>query len=79
MSRGRRAIAAAFANLSAICEEHLRAYQIEVIDLLEHPHFWREAIRFAAVPTLVLQLPEPIREIIGDLSNTDWVLVGAST
>lgn len=66
----------AFANLTQICEEHLQGrYQIEVIDLIEHPHLARGA-QIVAIPTLVIDLPEPVRKIIGDLSNTDRVLVG---
>lgn len=66
----------AIENLRAVCEEHLAGrYRVEVIDLLEHPQLARgDAI--IAVPTLVRRLPEPIRQIIGDLSDTDKVLVG---
>lgn len=67
---------AAFANLKRICEEHLAGrYRIEVIDLLEHPQLARGDQIFA-VPTLVRKLPQPLRKIIGDLSNTEKVLVG---
>jgi len=67
---------AAFANLKRICEEHLAGrYEIEVIDLLEHPQLARGDQIFA-VPTLVRKLPPPLRKIIGDLSNTEKVLVG---
>ncbi len=67
---------AAFANLKKICEEHLSGkYRIEVIDLLEHPQLAR-GDQIVAVPTLVRQLPPPLRKIIGDLSNTEKVLVG---
>jgi circadian clock protein KaiB len=67
---------AAFANLKRICEEHLAGrYRIEVIDLLEHPQLARGDQIFA-VPTLVRRLPQPLRKIIGDLSNTEKVLVG---
>lgn len=67
---------AAFANLKRFCEEHLAGrYRIEVIDLLEHPQLARGDQIFA-VPTLVRKLPEPLRKIIGDLSNTEKVLVG---
>jgi circadian clock protein KaiB len=67
---------AAFANLKRICEEHLAGrYTIEVIDLLEHPQLARGDQIFA-VPTLVRRLPPPLRKIIGDLSNTEKVLVG---
>ena len=66
----------AFTNLEALCDEHLKGhYQIEVIDLLEHPHLARGA-QIVAVPTLVIKLPPPVRKIIGDLSDTDRVLVG---
>jgi len=66
----------AFANLEVICEEHLKGrYRIEVIDLLEHPDMAR-GNQIVALPTLVVNLPEPVRQIIGDLSNTDRVLVG---
>ena len=66
----------AFANLKQICEAHLQGrYAIEVIDLVETPQLARGDQIFA-VPTLVRRLPEPIKKIIGDLSNTDRVLVG---
>ncbi len=66
----------AFANLKRICEEHLKGrYEIHVIDLLKNPHLAR-GDQILAVPTLVRNLPEPIRKIIGDLSNTERVLVG---
>ncbi len=66
----------AFANLKQICEEHLQGrYAIEVIDLVETPQLARGDQIFA-VPTLVRRLPEPIKKIIGDLSNTERVLVG---
>jgi circadian clock protein KaiB len=66
----------AFANLKKICEEHLSGqYTIEVIDLNENPKLARGDQIFA-VPTLVRRLPEPIKKIIGDLSNTERVLVG---
>jgi circadian clock protein KaiB len=67
---------AAFANLMKICEEHLSGkYSIEVIDLLENPQL-AKGDKILAVPTLVRKLPEPIKKIIGDLSNTERVLVG---
>ena len=70
-----RAIAA-FANLQKICEEHVPGqYRIEVIDLLKHPQLAR-GDQILAVPTLVRKLPQPVRKIIGDLSNTEKVLVG---
>jgi len=66
----------AFENLKKICEEHLAGqYSIEVIDLLEQPQLARGDQIFA-LPTLVRKLPSPIRKIIGDLSNTERVLVG---
>ena len=67
---------AAFQNLKRICEEHLGGeYRIEVIDLLETPQL-AKGDQIIAVPTLVRKLPEPVRKIIGDLSNTERVLVG---
>ena len=67
---------AAFANLKKICEEHLCGkYRIEVIDLLENPQL-AKGDQILAIPTLVRKLPEPIKKIIGDLSNTERVLVG---
>jgi circadian clock protein KaiB len=67
---------AAFANLKAICEEHLQnKYTIEVIVLLENPQL-ASGDQIVAIPTLVRKLPEPLRKIIGDLSNTERVLVG---
>jgi circadian clock protein KaiB len=66
---------AAFSNLKKICEEHLTEYRIEVIDLLKHPQL-AKGDQILAVPTLVRQLPPPLRKIIGDLSNTEKVLVG---
>jgi circadian clock protein KaiB len=66
----------AFANLKIICEEHLNGrYTIEVIDLLENPKLAR-GDQILAIPTLVRKLPEPIKKIIGDLSDTERVLVG---
>jgi len=66
----------AFANLKRICEEHLKGrYRIEVIDLIQNPQL-AAGDQILAVPTLVRLLPEPVRKIIGDLSNTDRVLVG---
>jgi circadian clock protein KaiB len=66
----------AFANLRKICEEHLAGrYQIEVIDLLESPQLGR-GDQILALPTLVRRLPTPMKKIIGDLSNTERVLVG---
>jgi len=67
---------AAFANLKKICEEHLEGkYRIEVVDLLKNPQLAR-GDQILAIPTLVRKLPEPIKKIIGDLSNTERVLVG---
>jgi circadian clock protein KaiB len=66
----------AFRNLKGICEEHLQGhYEIEIIDLLENPQL-AQGDQILAVPTLVRRLPEPIKKIIGDLSNTERVLVG---
>src|SRR5215213_7426438 len=66
----------AFQNLKNICEEYLKGkYHIEVIDLMENPTLAR-GDQILAIPTLVRQLPQPIRKIIGDLSNTERVLVG---
>lgn len=66
----------AFANLRKICEEHLAGkYHIEVIDLLENPTLAR-GDQILAIPTLVRKLPEPVKKIIGDLSNKERVLVG---
>ncbi len=65
----------AFANLKRICEEHLtNRYHIEVIDLLKNPHL-AAGDQILAIPTLVRRLPEPVRKIIGDLSDTERVLV----
>ena len=66
----------AFANLKRICEEHMEGrYDIEVIDLLVNPQL-AKGDQILAVPTLVRKLPEPMKKIIGDLSNTERVLVG---
>jgi circadian clock protein KaiB len=66
----------AFRNLKDICEEYLKGqYHIEVIDLMENPTLAR-GDQIVAVPALVRKLPQPIRKIIGDLSNTERVLVG---
>jgi circadian clock protein KaiB len=66
----------AFTNLRKICDEHLAGrYSIEVIDLTENPALGR-GDQILALPTLVRQLPTPIKKIIGDLSNTERVLVG---
>jgi len=67
---------AALANLKRICDEHLEGrYRIEVIDLLERPQLARGDQIFA-LPTLVRKLPEPIRKLVGDLSDTERTLVG---
>jgi circadian clock protein KaiB len=67
---------AAFANLKKICDEHLKEqYKIEIIDLLENPQLAR-GDQILAIPTLVRKLPPPLKKIIGDLSNTERVLVG---
>ncbi len=66
----------AFENLKRICQQHLEnQYRIEVIDLLKNPQL-AKGDQILAVPTLVRKLPEPVRKIIGDLSNTERVLVG---
>jgi circadian clock protein KaiB len=68
--------ATALANLKRYCEEHLKGqYKIEVIDLLVQPQL-AEGDQIFAIPTLVRKVPEPIRKIIGDLSNEEKVLVG---
>jgi circadian clock protein KaiB len=66
----------AFANLKKLCEQHLAGrYVIEVIDLLEKPQL-AKGEQIVAIPTLVRKLPEPIRKIVGDLSNAEKTLVG---
>ncbi|TVQ88866.1 MAG: circadian clock protein KaiB [Bacteroidetes bacterium] len=66
----------AFANLKKLCEEQLKGkYSIEVIDLLKNPQLGT-ADQIFALPTLVRKLPVPVRKIIGDLSNTERVLIG---
>ena len=66
----------AFTNLKQICEDHLQGrYEIEVVDLMQNPQL-AQGDQILALPTLVRRLPEPIKKIIGDLSNTDRVLVG---
>jgi circadian clock protein KaiB len=66
----------AFKNLKKICEDQLNGkYEIEVIDLIENPQLSREH-QILAIPTLVRKLPVPVRKIIGDLSDTEKVLVG---
>ena len=66
----------ALSNLKKYCEEHLAGqYTIEVVDLLLHPQL-AEGDQILAIPTLVKKVPEPVRKIIGDLSNKEKVLVG---
>jgi circadian clock protein KaiB len=66
----------AFANLKRLCEEHLAGeFEIEVIDLIENPRLAKDD-QIVAIPTLVRRLPQPIRRIIGDLSDTERTLVG---
>lgn len=66
----------ALANLKRLCEGHLAGrYRIDVVDLVNQPHLARRD-DIVVVPTLVRQLPPPIRKIIGDLSNVERVLVG---
>jgi circadian clock protein KaiB len=66
----------AFANLKKICEEHLEGkFSIEVIDLLKNPRL-AKGDQILALPTLVRKFPEPIKKIIGDLADTERVLVG---
>ena len=66
----------ALTNLKRICEEQLQGrYKIEVIDLLKNPRLAKDD-QILAIPTLVRKLPSPVRRIIGDLSNTERVLVG---
>lgn len=66
----------AFANLTKLCEEHLAGrYAIEVIDLLQNPQL-AAGDQIVAIPTLVRELPEPMRKIIGDLSDEEKTLVG---
>ena len=66
----------AIENIKAICEEHLKGrYSLEIIDIFQHPTL-AEGEQIIAAPTLIKQLPEPLRRIVGDLSNTDRVLLG---
>jgi len=66
----------AFANLKRICEDHLEGrYRIEVIDLVRNPQL-AKGDQIVAVPTLIRKLPTPVKKIIGNLSNTEKVLVG---
>ncbi|HVO68224.1 MAG TPA: circadian clock KaiB family protein [Syntrophales bacterium] len=67
---------AAFANLKQVCEEHLAGkYRIEIVDLLKNPTLAKGEQIFA-LPTVVRQLPTPVKKLIGDLANTERVLVG---
>jgi circadian clock protein KaiB len=67
---------AALANLKRVCEEHLAGrYSIEVVDLLKNPRLAKDD-QIVAIPTLVRKLPEPLRRIVGDLSDTERALVG---
>ena len=67
---------AALENLKRVCEEHLAGrYSIEVVDLLKNPRLARDD-EIVAIPTLVRKLPEPLRRLVGDLSNTERTLVG---
>ena len=67
---------AAFENLTRLCEEHLPGkYKIEVVDLIVHPQL-AKGDQILAIPTLVRKLPQPIRKVIGDLSNIERTLVG---
>jgi circadian clock protein KaiB len=67
---------AAFANLKRVCEQHLNGrYQIEIVDLLENPQM-AAGDQIIAIPTLVRKLPQPLRKIVGDLRDTERVLVG---
>ena len=66
----------AYVNLKRICEEHLAGrYRIELIDLLENPRL-AKGHQIVAIPTVVRELPPPIKKIVGDLANTERVLVG---
>jgi circadian clock protein KaiB len=67
---------AAIANLKRLCEQHLAGrYNVEVVDLVENPRLAQND-QIVAIPTLIRSLPAPVRRIIGDLSNTERVLVG---
>lgn len=68
----------AIANMKRICDQRLQGrYELEVIDVYEHPELTRD-LQIIATPTLVKMLPEPLRRIIGDLSDTEKVLAGLS-
>jgi len=67
---------AAIANLKRLCESHLAGrYRIDIVDLMQDPS-QAQRDQIVAIPTLIRRLPEPIKRIIGDLSNTERVLVG---
>jgi len=67
---------AAFANLKNICDEHLAGkYRIEIVDLMKNPTL-AKGDQILALPTLVRQLPPPVKKLIGDLANTERVLIG---
>jgi circadian clock protein KaiB len=67
---------AAIKNLKKVCEEHLAGrYDIEIIDLMKNPRLAKDD-QIVAIPTLVRKLPDPVRKIIGDLSDTERTLVG---
>lgn len=67
---------AALANLKRVCDDHLAGrYSIEVVDLLKNPRLAKDD-QIVAIPTLVRKLPDPVRKIIGDLSDTERALVG---
>ena len=67
---------AAFENLKRICEEHLPGrYTVEVVDLIANPRLARDD-QIVAIPTVVRKLPEPIRKVVGDLSDIERALVG---
>jgi circadian clock protein KaiB len=67
---------AAIRNLRKVCEEHFPGrYEIEIVDLLKNPRLAKDD-QIVAIPTLVRKLPEPVRKIIGDLSDTERTLVG---
>jgi circadian clock protein KaiB len=67
---------AAIKNLQKVCDEHLAGrYDIEIIDLLKNPRLAKDH-QIVAIPTLVRKLPDPMRKIIGDLSDTERTLVG---
>ena len=67
---------AAIAKLQRLCDDHLAGkYTIEVVDLIAHPHL-AKGDEIIAIPTVVRKLPEPIRRVIGDLSNTERALLG---